>query len=232
MDRFLLMAMIVALGAIVALLAMNMRRAAAARGRTRAAYFDDCQALLDQPRTRIGPTGFPRLAGTYRGHEADIQVMPDTLTFRKLPALWVLVTLPGPLPVGATLDLMIRPTGVEPFSRFHKLNNQMNLPDGFPEDCALRTDSPALVSPEALVRPHLHLFDDPTIKELVISPKGVRLVFLAEEAQRSRYLIYRDCEMGLIPLSAERLKRRLDALVALRADVLDMAIPERHEIPA
>ena len=232
MDRALLMATILMLGALVVVLAINMRRAVQARNSTRGAFLNACSGLLAQPRTRISPTGFPRLAGRYQGQETDIQVLPDTLTFRKLPALWVLVTLPGPMPVGATMNLMIRPTGIEPFSRFHTLTNQLDLPEGFPEDCAIRTDSRADMPSEALVRAHLHLFDDPMVKELVISPKGLRLVFLAEEAQRSRYLIYRDCEMGRTTLPAERVMPKLDALMALRADVINAATPQPHGIPA
>ncbi|WP_272001697.1 hypothetical protein [Roseovarius sp. ZX-A-9] len=232
MDRVLLTAMILVLGAIVATLAVNLRRAARARSGTRGAFLNDCHALLSQPRTQTAPTGYPRLAGKYHGVEADIQVMSDTLTFRKLPALWVLVTLPGPLPIGATVDLMIRPMGVEPFSRFHKLNTQVDRPEDFPEDCAIRTDSKADMPSEALVRAHLHLFDDPTVKELVISPKGVRLVFLADEAQRSRYLIYRDNEMGQVPLPADRLASKLDALLTLRADVLDEDASEVRRLSA
>ncbi len=232
MDRFLLMAIIVVLGALVATLAINIRRATAARHRTRAAYMDACRALLDQPRTGRSPTGFARLAGSYQGHEVDIQAMPDTLTFRKLPALWVLVTLPGPLPVGATLDLMVRSTGIEPFSRFQTLHNQLGLPEGFPETCAIRTDNPALMPSEDLVRRHLHIFDDPRVKELVISPDGLRIVFLAEEAQRSRYLIYRDAEMGRTPLPAQQVIPKLDALLALRADILDAAADKIEKIPA
>jgi len=226
MDRVIITAIVLGLGAIVATLALNLRRAAQARSGIRGAFLNACRDLLAQPRMQIVATGYPRLAGKYQGLEADIQVMPDTLTFRKLPALWVLVTLPGPLPVRATVDLMIRPTGVEPFSRFQSLNTQLDRPLGFPEDCAIRTDCQADMPSEPLVRAHLHLFDDPMVKELVISPKGVRLVFLAEEAQRSRYLIYRDCEMGQTPLPAERLAPKLEALLALRADVLDEGAPQ------
>jgi hypothetical protein len=172
------------------------------------------------PRKGQGASGFARLGGQYRGVEADIQVLPDTLTFRKLPALWALVTLPGPLPVRATIDLMIRPTGVEPFSRFSTLMHQLDRPADFPEDCAIRTDSPLHMPPEDLVRAHLHIFDDPKVKELVISPKGLRIVFLAEEAQRSRYLIYRDAEMGVTPLPATVAQAKLDQLIDLRADIV------------
>ncbi len=232
MDRFITGAILLGAAVLFVLLVRHLRRASADRVAQRTGYLDACRALLDAPRMGRGDSGFARLGGRYLEVEADIQALPDTLTFRKLPALWVLVTLPGPLPVGATMNLMIRPTGIEPFSRFQTLSHQLDRPDDFPEDCAIRTDSRAHMPPEDLVRAHLHIFDDPRVKELVISPKGVRIVFLAEEAQRSRYLIYRDAEMGVTPIAANLLKPKLDQLIALRADVLDAAAPEVQELRA
>lgn len=200
-------------------LAYRTRGASMARERSRLAYFDRCAALFSQSRTPRSATGFPRLAGQYRGHGCDLQAVPDTLTFRKLPALWVLVTIPDPVPVRATLDLMIRPTGLEPFSAFGRLSHDIAVPEGFPENCAIRTDDPGgLFSPEVL-RPHLALFDDAGVKELVISPKGVRIVFLAEEADRSRYLIFRDAEMGRVPLAPDRVSDALDRLLIIKTNI-------------
>lgn len=217
-DLGLTLLLIVA-GAALVILAYRRLHAARARRMSRPAYFDDCRALLSDIRLGKGATGFPRLAGRYEGHEFDLQAVPDTLTFRKLPALWVLVSLPCPVPVRATFDLMIRPMGVEPFSGFHNLPEQVAIPDGFPEDCAIRTDEPAHLLPENILRAHLDLFENDRIKELVISPKGLRIVLLADEAERSRYLIYRDAEMGRTPLEPGRITPLLDRLLALRADI-------------
>ena len=226
MDRFVTGAILVGAAVLFVLLVQHLRRASVQRITQRTRYLDACRALLDAPRMGRGNSGFARLGGHHQGVEADIQVLPDTLTFRKLPALWVLVTLPGALPVSATINLMIRSTGIEPFSRFQSLTHQLERPDDFPDDCAIRTDSRAHMPPEELVRAHLHIFDDQKVKELVISPKGVRIVFLAEEAQRSRYLIYRDAEMGVTPLASDLLKPKLDQLIALRADVLNVETAE------
>ncbi len=232
MDRFITGAILIGAAILFVLLYRHLRRAAAQRITQRTGYLDACRALLYTPQMGRGDSGFARLGGCYRGAGADIQVLPDTLTFRKLPALWVLVTLPGPLPVGATMNLMIRPTGVEPFSRFQTLTHQLDRPDDFPEDCAIRTDCRAHTPPEDLVRAHLHIFDDPKVKELVLSPKGVRIVFLAEEAQRSRYLIYRDAEMGVTPLAPDLVGSKLEQLIALRADLLDVQDAEVQELRA
>ncbi|RMC32101.1 hypothetical protein C9E81_19705 [Paracoccus alkanivorans] len=214
--------MLIAAGAGVAMLAYRLIRAADTRRPSRLAYFDRCRSLLTGVRLGKSTTGFPRLSGLYKGHICDLQAVPDTLTFRKLPALWALVSLPCPLPLRASFNLMIRPTGIEPFSGFHRLPEQVAIPDGFPEDCAIRTDELRHLLPEHLLHAHLPLFDDPRIKELLISPKGLRIVFLAEEADRTRYLLFRDAEMGRIPLSPERIEPLLDRLLMIKSEI------ERH----
>ncbi len=219
MDHVILGLALAALGAGLALLSLRLRRSARQRADTRAAFLDRCKPLFSDLRVATEPTGFPRISGRHRGAVFDLRTMPDSLTFRKLPALWVLVTLPGPISVGATLDLMIRPMGIEPFSHFNGLPDQLTPPPGFPADCAIRSDDPGAAPSQELVRRHLHLFDDPRMKELVISPHGLRLVLLADEAQRGAYLIFRDAELGATPLAPDRLRPVLDALLALRDDI-------------
>jgi len=96
------------------------------------------------------------------------------------------------------------------------------LPAGFPEDCAIRSDDPAAAPPADLVLHHLKALDADLLKELLISPKGLRLVWLVEEADRTRYLAFRDAEMGKTALPPARLKPLLHALIALRDDLKDL----------
>jgi hypothetical protein len=208
--------------------ALQTRQAARRRDRARQSYFDKCAADLDHCRIEHTVTGFARLSAQYRGNLVDLRAVPDMLTFRKLPALWVLVTVPGPVPVRATLDLMLRPSGMEPFSAFDRLQHDLAVPADFPADCVLRTDDPASACSIEILRPHLALFDDPRVKELVICPRGLRVVFLAEEADRARYLIFRDGEMGRTPLPPDRLAPVLDRLLAIKADLArtSLEVPE------
>ncbi len=166
------------------------------------------------------PDGFPRISGTYCGHTFDLQAVPDALNIRKLPALWLLVTLPEPLPLTGTFDLMMRPRGVEPFSKFASLPVQITPDAAFPHDCAIRTDAPEALPPLEVLRRQAGIFQDQRAKELVISPKGVRVVWLAEEAHRGKYLIFRDSEMGLTPFPAQDVKPLMDYLIALKTDIL------------
>lgn len=194
------------------------------RSKARAAYFDDVRPLFDEGEMRLEPTGFPRMTCRSRGRTYELLALPDTLTFRKLPALWVVLTLPGRLPVEATVDLLARPSGHEPFSRFASLPQSLPVPTEFPEDLAIRTDNAARVPPADLLIRHAGLFADRRVKELVIAPGGLRVVVLAEEADRSRYLIFREAEMGRRPLDPARLAPLLMRLEALREDVFALGI--------
>lgn len=197
-----------------------LRRAQAARAARRGAFLGAATVLFKQVRIELAATGFPRLAGRRGGAEFDIQVVPDTLSVRKLPALWVLVSLPGPLPVTRTLDVLLRPTGMETFTNFSRLPVQVQPPPGFPPDCAIRTDAPGHAAFADALREVMETVDTDRLKEILITPAGVRLVFLAEEADRGRYLLFRDAEMGRDPLPPARLTPFLAAALALRSAVM------------
>lgn len=201
-------------------LAFRLVRESRARAQSSARYFDAVKPLFDGGETRLEPTGFPRMTGRRDGLAFDLQAVPDTLTFRKLPALWVLVTLPEPLRLDATLDLMARPSGNEPFTKFATLPQSLPTPPELPKDIAIRSDDATRVPLPDLIARHADLFGDPRVKELVLSPKGLRIVILAEEADRGRYLIFREAEMGRTPLPPSRLEPLLDRLAAIRKDVL------------
>jgi hypothetical protein len=207
------------------------RTGAALRRAARAGYFDAARAGFAGVTTGRAPDGFARLNGRRGGRLFDLQAVPDTLTFRKLPALWLLVSLPEPMPVGATLDILMRPTGNEPFSRFRDLPRSLEPPAGAPGGLAMRCDDPSGLPSGALILRHLSLFGDPRLKELVLSPRGLRAVWLAEEAERTRYLLFRDSEMGRAPVDAATVTRLADALAALADDLEAEARPSNTRAP-
>ena len=215
----------IAAAALLLWLSWRLVRAQRQRHAARAGYFDALRPLFDGARTQVQPSGFSRLTGRRGPHHFDLQAVTDTLTFRKLPALWVMVSLPEPLPLTATLDIMARPSGQEPFTHFSTLPQMLPAPAGTPEGIALRTANAAGLPPEGLVARHASIFANPKVKELLISPKGLRLVILGDEADRGRYLIFRDGEVGQQPLPPARLLPLLDALRALRDDLTDKGAP-------
>lgn len=228
MDRLILAAVLIVLVMALIRLTFSLRRAAAIRGQTRAACLDDCKPLLEAPIHRLSPSGFPRLSGRYQGLTVDIQTVSDALSFRKLPALWLLVSVVEPQPIRATLDIMARPSGLEPFSHFNQLPQEISPPPGFPADCAIRTDDASAMPPLDTLEPHLQTLTDPRAKELLIAPKGLRLVWLAEEADRTRFLIFREAELAQTPVDANRVATLLDRLVALHHDLA--ATPSKAKV--
>ncbi len=212
--------------AATVLVAVLLRRQSLARQRMRARYFEGVMPLFSDLRATLASSGFPRISGVYQEREFDLQVVPDTLTLRKLPTLWLLVTLPSSQPVKGSFDLMMRPTGVESFSNFAKLPRQITQPRGFPADCAMRSNAEVAPAFLDLVARQLAALDQDKLKELVITPKGLRLVWLIEEADRGRYLIFRDAEMGRTTLAPQQLTPLLQSLTDLEHRLTKLAQSE------
>lgn len=216
-------ALVAAFAVLVLWLLRSVLDAGHKRKLAHANYFDDVASLFDRVVTRQEPSGYPRMTGHMGSHAFDLQAVADSLTFRKLPALWVMVSLPEALPVEATLDIMARPGGHEPFSHFANLPHSLPCPPFLPDGIAIRSNNAARVLPMVLLSQYAQIFDAPQLKELLISPKGLRIVFLAEEAERGRFLIFRDSEMGLSPLPKDFLAPLLQSLLALQQDVIETA---------
>lgn len=212
MSRYLLVPLGVIVGIWAFRLLKDLMTSLPARKAARANYFSAALTLLRDARRQTQPSGFPRIAGRYRGLMVDLQAVPDTLTFRKLPALWAMVTITEPQPVTGEMHIMSRATGNEPFSTYGKMPFAGNLPHGFPPHCTLRCTDPAALPPPELMARFAALFDDPRVKEVVLSPKGLRIVLLAEEGDRTAYLLYRDAELGRNPLPVSTLEPVLEIL--------------------
>jgi hypothetical protein len=168
-----------------------------------------------------GTAGYPRLVGRYRGLPIQVQPVVDTLAVRRLPALWLLVTVQSALPITARFDLMMRPTAATTFSNFDFLPVTLPTPADFPEGAVLRTDDPTHALPPHVVARHVDVFRDVRAKELLITPTGVRLVWLLAEASRARYGVFRDADFGGADLDPQLLRDLLDRVIAVRQSILE-----------
>lgn len=201
-------------------------RSGAARLAARAGYLDLCVPLFAQPLKGVAETGFARVSGQYRGQMFDVQVVPDSLNLRKLPCLWLLVTVVERLPVAGTFDVMLRATGAETFSKFGTLPDQIAVPPGFPEGCTIRTDATGAMPGAAVIARYMAGLDKARLKEVVVAPTGLRVVWLVEEADRGRYLLFRDAEMGGAALPADVLQPLMNGLFDLCAGLQAEAAPK------
>ncbi len=113
-----------------------------------ARLFDGVADLLDSPVfERLPAPDHPILKGSFRGLPVQLRPVVDTLAIRKLPSLWLQVTMPVPLDVRATFNFMMRPAGPTTFSNFDHLPHIVNSPAGLPRDGLLRSDDPGKLPP-------------------------------------------------------------------------------------
>jgi hypothetical protein len=185
------------------------------------AFFAPVLSLLEDARIVSSENAATwKLEGSYKGLPVQVQALTDTLALRRLPALWLLVTLQVPLPIRAKFDMMMRPAGQTSFSNFDLLPETIGCPAGFPEEAIVKTDNTREALPAHVILPHLSLFQSRRAKELLVTPNGLRFVWLLAEADRARYGVFRQAEFGNPALDPELLRDLLDRLVELRQAIL------------
>jgi hypothetical protein len=130
-----------------------------------------------------------------------------------------MVTIPEPLPVTAKFNLMMRPSGPTSFSNFDLLPATLELPAGFPDHAVIRTDDPRHVLPADVIRAHLGPFFGRKGKELLITPKGIRVVMLLAEGDRARYGVFRQADFGEVDVDPVSLRDAMERLLDLRQEI-------------
>lgn len=205
--------------ALVHLYRRDQRRGAARRARA----FDDCRGVLDDAELAYEPGDYPMLRGRRSGHAVELKLISENVNIRKLPALWLLVTVRRRLPVGCVFDMLLRPQNTEFYSPHGRLEHRLPTPDGWPENASLRCDRP--LAGRGLVgrlAPHVGFFnDDPRAKELLVGPGGVRLVYLVDEATRSRYLTLRQAVYERDTVARGLVETLVGNALALAADLAE-----------
>ena len=181
----------VALVGITALVVLY-RRDRGRLGNQRAQFFTGCLNLFESYHiTQEGPL-FPELTARYRGYEVRLAPLIDDMAWRRVPVLWLRVTVLKPNQHKGILDLLIRPGSVEVFSPSAELHHHLKMPEGWPEQALLCTDDPDALAPLECITPHLATFADPFMKELVVTERGVRVVRMIAQANRLHYAVFRE----------------------------------------
>jgi hypothetical protein len=178
----------------------------------RAALFDHCAGMFDAVDVTDSGAEYPRLSGRYGGAQFELQATLDHVGYRKVPSLWLSVTLRAPLPVGGSFDLLMRPQNTEFWSASDSFDERIDLSADWP------AHQIAKVSPAGW-RPPLHslreaagnLLDEPSFKELLVSSRGVRIVFRVGGVQRAHYLVLRSLLPDETRVEPELLQPLLDA---------------------
>lgn len=209
----------VAVAAALICLTWLYRRDRRRHGERRAAFFNDCLSLFEQYRVTQDDIYFPVLEGRYQGYSFRLEPIVDHVVFRKIPSLWLKVTLVAPTRYRGVFDLMMRLQGTEFYSPFGDLAQRVAVPPGWPRDASIASDDPEAMPPVDLLAPHIRVFDDPRMKEMLVTPRGVRLVYQAEQAERIHYMVLRQIEFANEHLSITLARALLNATVDLYRSV-------------
>ena len=162
-----------------------------------------------------GAAGVVTWAGSWNGERVQVRTIVDTLATRKLPTRWLSVSITERVHVPGIFDMMVRPGSATTFSNFDHLPYTLPPFPGLPGEAVMRTDRQGVRFPQEVIAGHLGIFAAGRAKELLITPNGVRIVWLLAEADRARYGVFRQAEFGdagLDPALIERLLRETTAL--------------------
>jgi hypothetical protein len=206
-------------GVAIVVLAWVYRRDRAKLRALRGAVFAPAYPLFESYRVTQQSVDFPELRGRYRGYDFHVDALVDMVTFRKLPSLWLRVSLLAPVPFRGTLDIMVRAQNVEFYSPANDLDYAIEAPAGWPLGAIVKTDDPDGMPPAERVDPHMSFFAAPKAKEILITPKGVRLVYQVDQGTRAEYLVLRSANFASPQVTAEVMVDLLDRAIALHQDL-------------
>jgi hypothetical protein len=191
----------------------------------RAALFEDCMKLFGKCRVTQDGMHFPVLEGHYRGVPIKLEPVLDDMGVRKVPSLWLKATVLAPNSNRGVLDFIVRPQGIEFYSPSNDLPVRLSIPADWPQHALLCTDRRGTQPPLDRLTPHMSAFDDPRMKELLITPRGVRLVYQAAQAERGEYLVLRQARFAVTRIDPALVRFLLDRALAIATALDALSVP-------
>jgi hypothetical protein len=184
----------------------------------RGQLFDACGTLLQNVQKTQDQASLPVLQGSYAGYKVGLSVVVDTLGWRKVPPLWLLIKVEANTPSIGTLDFIVRPTNNEFYSPSWQWDGVLTVPSAWPQHAILKyQQQPADLT---LLDAHVSaLFADANMKELLLTPKMVRLTYLVKQAERGEYLIMRNAIYENTPIASDVVERLLKQAIGIRQNV-------------
>lgn len=181
----------------------------------RSHVFEECLALLEQAQVSQDKANLPLLKGSYAGYQVALSIVEDTLGWRKLPPLWLLIKVVANKPSHGTLDLIVRPSNNEFYSPSWQWDGNLAIPLTWPQHAIIKYEQQPV--DVVLLEPFVpRLFADEKMKELLITPTMVRLTYMVNQAQRGEYLIMRNAVYEDAPISKNAVEILLKQAIAIR----------------
>ncbi|MEC9411922.1 MAG: hypothetical protein VX829_04500 [Pseudomonadota bacterium] len=194
---------------------------------SRQQVFDDCHEVVQMTSSTLDGQGYASVFADWNNARVKLSVEVDNLTARKLPVMWMHITLyrTHKDSSGATLDILVRPQNTESFSPSWQWIKPVMPLAGWPQHARYmtKTQPPPLAGIDQDIK---DLFADSRCKELLITPMAIRLTCLAKQSDRGHYLLLRAINFDDKPIEASLvadLLHKLDNLVTHLDEVQDEA---------
>lgn len=180
---------------------------------SRRILLDRCTSVLTNARITHAGDGFPKLEGYSGGRFVRLELIPDSMTIRRLPQLWLKLTRLEPRPSSPEFSVLVRPSGTEFYSLTSEHSVVLAPPPGLVHEMIAKGNreeaQSALEGISSVLR---RLFAEPRIKEIAVTRKGLRLIWQAAEGHRGEHLLFRQCRFENASVDPAVLRRLLSDL--------------------
>jgi hypothetical protein len=150
------------------------------------------------------------------------------MTIRRLPQLWLKLTLLEERPHLPEFSFLVRPSGTEFYSLTSAHSIALEPPTGIASEIIARGNRQS--SQQALdnLAPVLQrIFSETRMKEAAVTAKGLRLIWQAAEGARGQHLIFRQCQFDNAAVDSTAFAKLLSAL-----DDLSLSLDCTHKAEA
>ncbi|HML42165.1 MULTISPECIES: hypothetical protein [Hyphomicrobium] len=187
---------------------------------SRAGLLDDCARLFNGYALTHSGDSFPKLSGRCDRRNVDIRLISDTMTIRRLPQLWLQVTVLEKVQGSTGLAVLVRPSGYEFYSLTPQFPYILETPPEFPPEVIIRGENArAEKLLEKLAKPMAAILADPRVKEIAVTREGLRIIRQAGEGRRGEYLLLRQAVFDEAAVSADQFQSVLAEIDTLRTAI-------------
>lgn len=210
--QIVLIALVTAMGL---LMFGKYQRDAKRKIQARSTVFDDCMGLLQQAQISQDKANLPVLQGSYAGYKIALNIVEDTIAWRKLPPLWLLVKVSANKTIIGSLDMIMRPANNEFYSPSWQWDGNLTIPPSWPQHAIIKYQYQPI---DMRLLEHIipTLFSDLKMKELLIMPELVRLTYMAKQADRGEYLIMRNAVYSEMPIDKTIVESLIKQAIEIR----------------
>ncbi|MGB4811397.1 MAG: hypothetical protein WBP13_02795 [Methylophilaceae bacterium] len=210
---------------MVVLLYRKYHHAVDYKADSRSRIFEESLPLLAKMQQSLDQANLPILKGDYDGYKVSLSIVEDTLGWRKVPPLWLLIKVEANAINKGTLDYIVRPSNGEFYSPSWQWEGNLSIPSNWPQHAILKYQHQP-IDIKAIDAYVLQLFADVNMKELLVTPSMTRLTYMIKQAERGEYLIMRNAIYENTPIPQNIVEKLLKQAVSIQSDLENYEITQ------